>query len=87
MVLGFRASLDRCGDVRSRHAVALRADQINPEVSGATCDQLKAQKSDAGKLRRRRYSAGLLRDDPKARVAFVNQSAAPVSEQDVRIAA
>jgi hypothetical protein len=53
------------------------ANKVIQKYQTASCDELKAQKSEppSGK---EKMAMNLLRDDPKARVAFVNQIAAPV---------
>jgi hypothetical protein len=53
------------------------ADKVIKKYQTATCDQLKAQKSEPPTAKEK-MALDLLRDDPKARVAFVNQIAAPV---------
>jgi len=53
------------------------ADKVIKKYQAATCDQLKAQKSEPATAKEK-IALDLLRDDPKARVAFVNQIAAPV---------
>jgi hypothetical protein len=53
------------------------ADKVIKKYQAATCDQLKAQKVEPPS-EKEKIALDLLRDDPKARVAFVNQIAAPV---------
>jgi hypothetical protein len=53
------------------------ADKVIKKYQAATCDQLKAQKVEPPS-EKEKIALNLLRDDPKARVAFVNQIAAPV---------
>jgi hypothetical protein len=53
------------------------ADKVIKKYQAATCDQLKAQKSEPPSAKEK-IALDLLRKDPKARVAFVNQIAAPV---------
>jgi hypothetical protein len=53
------------------------ADKVIKKYQAATCDQLKVQKSEPP-TEKEKIALDLLRDDPKARVAFVNQIAAPV---------
>ena len=53
------------------------ADKVIKKYQAATCDQLKAQKSEPPS-EREKIALALLRDDPKARVAFVDKIAAPV---------
>jgi hypothetical protein len=53
------------------------ADKVIRKFEAATCDQLKAQKNEPPS-ERERLALDLLRDDPKARVAFIDKIAAPV---------
>jgi hypothetical protein len=53
------------------------ADKVIKKFEVATCDQLKAQK-DEPPSEEKKIALDLLRDDPKARVAFVDKIAAPV---------
>jgi len=53
------------------------ADRVIAKYQAASCDQLKAQKAEPPS-EKEKIALDLLRDDPKARVAFVNQIAAPV---------
>jgi hypothetical protein len=53
------------------------ADKVIKKYQAASCDQLKAQKAEPPS-EKEKIALDLLRDDPKARVAFVNQIAAPV---------
>jgi hypothetical protein len=53
------------------------ADKVIKKYQAATCDQLKAQKSEPPTAKEK-IALDLLRDDPKARVAFVDKIAAPV---------
>ena len=53
------------------------ADRVIKKFEAATCDQLKAQK-DEPPSEEKKIALNLLRDDPKARVAFVDKIAAPV---------
>jgi hypothetical protein len=53
------------------------ADKVIKKFETATCDQLKAQK-DEPPSEEKKIAVDLLRDDPKARVAFVDKIAAPV---------
>ena len=53
------------------------ADKVIKKFQGATCDQLKLQKSEAPS-EKEKIALDLLRADPKARVAFVDKIAAPV---------
>ena len=53
------------------------ADKVIKKYQAATCDQLKAQKAEPPS-EKEKIALDLLRNDPKARVAFVNKIAAPV---------
>jgi len=53
------------------------ADKVIKKYQAATCDQLKAQKAEPPS-EKEKIALDLLRDDPKARVAFVDKIAAPV---------
>jgi hypothetical protein len=53
------------------------ADKVIKKFEAATCDQLKAQKNDPPSDKEK-IALDLLREDPKARVAFVDKIAAPV---------
>jgi hypothetical protein len=53
------------------------ADKVIKRYQAATCDQLKAQKADPPSLKEK-IGLDFLRDDVKARVAFVDKIAAPV---------
>jgi hypothetical protein len=53
------------------------AEKVIKKFEAATCDQLKAQK-DQPPSEEKKIALDLLRDDPKARVAFVDKIAAPV---------
>jgi hypothetical protein len=53
------------------------ADKVIAKYQAASCDQLKAEKSEPP-TEREKIALDLLRDDPKARVAFVDKIAAPV---------
>jgi hypothetical protein len=53
------------------------ADKVIAKYQVATCDQLKAQKAEPPS-EKEKIALDLLREDPKARVAFVNKIAAPV---------
>jgi hypothetical protein len=57
--------------------VEAAADKVIAKYQAATCDQLKAQKSEPP-TEKEKIALDLLRDDPKARVAFVDKIAAPV---------
>jgi hypothetical protein len=53
------------------------ADKVIKKYQAATCDQLMAQRKEPPS-EKEKIALNLLRDDPKARVAFVNKIAAPV---------
>ena len=53
------------------------ADKVIAKYEASTCDQLKAQKTEPP-TEKEKMALDLLRDDPKARVAFVSKIAAPV---------
>jgi hypothetical protein len=53
------------------------ADKVIKKFESATCDQLKAQKNEPPS-EKEKIALDLLRDDPKARVAFIDKIAAPV---------
>jgi hypothetical protein len=53
------------------------ANKVIKKYQAASCDQLKVQKSEPPS-EKEKVALDLLRADPKARVAFVNQIAAPV---------
>lgn len=53
------------------------ADKVIAKYQAASCDQLKAQKSEPP-TEKEKIALDLLREDSKARVAFVDKIAAPV---------
>jgi hypothetical protein len=53
------------------------ADRVIKKFESATCDQLKAQRNEPPS-EKEKIAMDLLRDDPKARVAFIDKIAAPV---------
>jgi hypothetical protein len=53
------------------------ADKVIKKFEAATCDQPKAQKNEPPS-EKEKIALDLLRDDPKARVAFIDKIAAPV---------
>ena len=57
--------------------VDVAADRVIKKFESATCDQLKAQKNEPPS-EKEKIAMDLLRDDPKARVAFIDKIAAPV---------
>jgi hypothetical protein len=52
------------------------AEKVIKKYQAASCDQLKAKAEPPSE--KEKIALDLLRDDPKARVAFVNQIAGPV---------
>jgi hypothetical protein len=74
----FVAALIAAGVVAAQGVlVDAAADKVIKKYQAASCDQLKAQKAEPPS-EKEKIALDLLRDDPKARVAFVNQIAAPV---------
>ena len=74
----FAASLIAAGAVTAQGMlVDDAADKVIKKYQAATCDQLKAQKAEPPS-EKEKIALDLLRDDPKARVAFVDKIAAPV---------
>jgi hypothetical protein len=57
--------------------VEAAANKVIQKYQTASCDELKTQKSEPPSAKEK-IALNLLRDDPTARVAFVNQIAAPV---------
>jgi hypothetical protein len=53
------------------------ADKVIKKYQAASCDQLKVQKAEPPS-EKEKIALDLLRDDAKARVAFVDKIAAPV---------
>ena len=53
------------------------ADKVIKKYEAATCDQLKAQKSEPP-TEKEKVAVNFLRNDSQARVAFINKIAAPV---------
>jgi hypothetical protein len=53
------------------------ADKVIKKFEAATCDELKAQRNEPPS-EKEKIALDLLRDDPKARVAFIDKIAAPV---------
>jgi hypothetical protein len=53
------------------------ADKVIKKFEAATCDELKAQRKEQPS-EKEKIALDLLRDDPKARVAFIDKIAAPV---------
>ena len=55
----------------------LAADEVIKKFEGASCEQLKAQKDEPPTMMKK-AAVGFLRDNPQARVAFIDKIAAPV---------
>jgi hypothetical protein len=53
------------------------ADKVIKKYQAATCDQLRTKKLEPAS-EKEKIALDMLRDDPKARVAFVDKIAAPV---------
>ena len=53
------------------------ADKVIKKFEAATCDELKAQRKEPPS-EKEKIAMDLLRDDPKARGAFIDKIAAPV---------
>jgi hypothetical protein len=53
------------------------ADKVIKKYEAATCDQLKAQKSEPP-TEKEKVAVNFLRNDSQARVVFINKIAAPV---------
>jgi hypothetical protein len=53
------------------------ADKVIKKFEAATCDEIKAQRKEPPS-EKEKIALDLLRDDPKARVAFIDKIAAPV---------
>jgi hypothetical protein len=53
------------------------SDKVIKKYQAATCDQLKAQKSEPPS-EKEKMAVDFLRNDSQARVAFINKIAAPV---------
>jgi hypothetical protein len=74
----FGAILIGAGAVAAQsRLVDAAADRVIKKFEVASCDQLRAQK-DEPPTEEKKIAMDLLRDDPKARVAFVDKIAAPV---------
>ena len=77
-VVVFAAAVIVAGVVAAQGVlVDAAADKVIKKYQAATCDQLKAQKSEPPS-EKEKVALDLLRADPKARVAFVDKIAAPV---------
>jgi hypothetical protein len=57
--------------------VDVAADKVIKKFEAATCDEIKAQRKEPPS-EKEKIALDLLRDDPKARVAFIDKIAAPV---------
>jgi hypothetical protein len=66
-----------CAAAAEGMLVDAAADKVIKKFEAATCDQLKAQKEEPPS-EEKKIALDLLRDDPKARAAFVDKIAAPV---------
>ena len=76
-VVAFVSALIVAGAVAAQGVlVDVAADRVIKKFESATCDQLKAQKNEPPS--EKKIAMDLLRDDPKARVAFIDKIAAPV---------
>jgi hypothetical protein len=74
----FVATLIFAGAVAAQHRlVDAAADKVIAKYQAASCDQLKAQKNEPPG-EKEKIALDLLRNDPNARVAFVDKIAAPV---------
>jgi hypothetical protein len=74
----FVAALVVAGAVAAQGVlVDAAADKVIAKYQAASCDQLKAQKSEPP-TEKEKIALDLLRADSKARVAFVDKIAAPV---------
>jgi hypothetical protein len=77
-VVVFVSALIAVGAVAAQGMLAdAAADKVIKKYQAATCDQLKAQKLEPPS-EKEKIALDVLRDDPKARVAFVDKIAAPV---------
>ena len=74
----FVASLTVTGAVSAQNRlVDEAADRVIAKYQAATCEQLKANKSEPPS-EKEKIALDLLRDDPKARVALLDKIAGPV---------
>ena len=77
-VVVFVSALIAAGAVAAQGMlVDAAANKVIQKYQTASCDELKTQKSEPPSAKEK-VALNLLRDDPTARVAFVNQIAAPV---------
>jgi hypothetical protein len=77
-VVVFVSALIAAGAVAAQGIlVDAAADKVIKKYQAASCDQLKAQKLEPPS-EKEKIALDVLRDDPKARVAFVDKIAAPV---------
>jgi len=74
----FVASLIAAGAVAAQGMLVNdAADKVIKKYQAASCDQLKAQKAEPPS-EKEKIALDFLREDPKARVAFIDKIAAPV---------
>jgi hypothetical protein len=77
-VVVFVSALIAAGSVAAQGMlVDAAADKVIKKYQAATCDQVKTQKLEPPS-EKEKITLDMLRDDPKARVAFVDKIAAPV---------
>jgi hypothetical protein len=77
-VVVFVSALIAAGAVAAQGIlVDAAADKMIKKYQAASCDQLKAQKLEPPS-EKEKIALDMLRDDPKARVVFVDKIAAPV---------
>jgi hypothetical protein len=77
-VVVFVSALIAAGAVAAQGIlVDAAADKVIKKYQAASCDQLKAQKLEPPS-EKEKIALDMLRDDPKARVVFVDKIAAPV---------
>jgi hypothetical protein len=69
-------ALDLLGEAEGK-AVDLAAAEVIKRFEGASCEQIKARKDEPPTMAKKAAIA-LLRDNVKARVAFIDRIAAPV---------
>ena len=71
-----RGNASELGEVEGK-AVNLAAAEVIRQFEGASCEQIKARK-DEPPTAAKKAAIALLRDNEKARVAFIDRIAAPV---------
>jgi hypothetical protein len=77
-VVVFVSALIAAGAVAAQGIlVDAAADKVIKKYQAASCDQVKAQKLEPPS-EKEKIALDVLRDDPKAQVAFVDKIAAPV---------